>query len=148
MGDATVTTILGLDDLPTWLAGTWRVDRTINDGQGRFTGHAAFQRDGDGDVLWRETGRLALDGHEGPAHRTLRIVAARGTWEVRFDDGRPFHTLDLRAGRWAAEHRCGADVYRGAYTVLDSDRMTVCWWVTGPRRADVIDGEYRRLSAL
>ena len=146
MGDAIVTTIAGLEDLPSWLSGTWEVQRTINDGQGRFTGTATFTSDGDGGARWRETGRLALDGYAGAVYRNLDLVAAeRGAWEVRFDDGRPFHRLDLRSGRHEAEHRCGPDLYRGDYAVLDDGRMTVCWRVTGPGRADVIASEYRRL---
>ena len=145
MGDATATTIPGLEDLPTWLSGSWDVARTINDGEGRFAGVAAFAPDGEGGLYWRETGRLALDGHEGSVYRNLRVTPAPGgSWAARFDDGRPFHALDLRSGRCEAEHLCGADTYRGTYAVLDADRMTVCWRVTGPGRADVIASEYRR----
>ncbi len=145
----TATAIPGVEDLAAWLSGSWDVERTINDGQGRFTGCAAFAPDGDGGVDWRESGRLALDGHEGQVYRNLRVSPAPdGTWEVRFDDGRPFHALDLRCDRCEAEHVCGPDVYRGTYEVLDGDRMTVCWRVTGPGREDLIASEYRRSKRL
>ena len=98
--------------------------------------------------MWRETGRLALGDYRGEAHRTLLIGrgTGSGTWEVRFNDGRPFHPLDLRSGRWAAEHRCGRDLYRGVYATPDRDRLTVRWQVTGPGRADSIVSDYRRAS--
>ena len=139
---------LSVRDLPGWLNGRWAVERVINAGGGRFTGDAVFEPDRRGGALWRETGRLVIDGFHGPASRTLHLArdGDRGAWQVRFDDGRPFHPLDLSTGRWEAEHRCGADLYRGRFAVLDDDRMTIRWRVTGPDRDDVIATRYRRAA--
>jgi hypothetical protein len=132
-------------DLPDWLTGTWTARRVINDGAGTFTGTAVFGDDGAGGLRWHEAGRLALPSHTGEATRTYRIVAdGTGAWEVQFEDGRPFHPLDLSRGRWAAEHHCGEDVYRGVYAVTGPDRFTVTWHVSGPRKDDVIACAYAR----
>jgi hypothetical protein len=135
-------------DLPGWLDGRWAIERVINGSEGRFIGDAVFAPDQHGGARWRETGRLTIGGFDGPASRTLHLVPAsdRGAWQVRFDDGRPFHPLDLRTGRWEAEHVCGSDLYQGRFAVLDHDRMTICWEVTGPERADVITTGYQRVA--
>jgi hypothetical protein len=134
--------------LPAWLAGEWTITRLINGDAGRFQGRARFTPDpaAPTSLVWHERGRLRLGGHEGPAARTLRIEPADdGAWQVRFADGRPFHPLDLAAGRCAATHRCGADTYRGEYVLVGEDRFTVTWRITGPRKHDEIVSVYDRL---
>jgi hypothetical protein len=133
-------------DLLGWLAGTWSVDRAINGQAHAFTGTAAFTPEDENTVRWEERGRLVLGAFEGDAFRTLFIVRGDGAadHEVRFDDGRPFHPLTLTTGSCAAEHLCGADVYRGAYTVEADDRLRVVWHVDGPRKRDVIESVYTR----
>ena len=137
----------GPADLPAWLIGRWSVARTINDGAGAFTGEATFTADGDRDTVWHETGWLRLEGYRGEAHRTLLIGPGldHGTWQVRFDDGRPFHPLDIGDGRCEVRHRCGPDVYDGVYAVGGADALSVCWRVTGPGRRDAIVSDYRRV---
>jgi hypothetical protein len=143
-------------DLAAWLGGHWTVQRTINGDTpspapgGHFTGDVQFTVAADGVITWDERGQLTLGAYTGPAWRTLTIHPASGRWEVRFDDGRPFHDLDLRTGTWTAEHLCGADVYRGRFathpgeTGAGPDRFTVTWHVTGPGRDDTIVSDYRR----
>jgi hypothetical protein len=133
-------------ELPVWLDGRWSIERVINDSEGRFIGDAVFDLDRSGGAVWREAGRLVIDGFDGPASRTLHLAPDRGAWQVRFDDGRPFHSLDLSTGRWEAEHLCGPDLYRGRFAVLDHDRMTIRWRVIGPDRDDVIATGYRRTA--
>jgi hypothetical protein len=136
-------------DLAVWLPGEWTVTRVINDGAGRFEGRAAFISDPGPPVslIWHEHGRLRLGTHAGPAERTLRIEpAAGGTWEVRFADGRPFHSLDLARGSDQVTHLCAADTYRGRYTVQAPDRFTTTWRITGPRKDDVIETVYERAA--
>lgn len=134
-----------VENLIEWLAGSWTVEREINEGAGRFTGDARFAPDGRGGLSWREQGRLSIDGHDGPAYRNLRIVPGAGERaEVRFDDDRPFHDLDLRDGCWEPLHLCGLDTYRGRFTAQTHDHWTTCWRVSGPGRDDVIDTTYRR----
>lgn len=90
-----------------------------------------------------------LDGAEVEAHRTLLVVPGDRppAWQVNFDDGRPFHPLDLRAGRADVEHLCGPDTYRGAYEVTGPAAFTTRWHVTGPGRDDTIVTAYRKLPA-
>lgn len=64
---------------------------------------------------------------------------------MRFDDGRPFHPLDLRAGRADVEHLCGSDTYRGTYVVAGAEAFSTRWRVTGPGRDDAIVTAYRKL---
>jgi hypothetical protein len=63
---------------------------------------------------------------------------------VRFDDGRPFHPLVLRAARVAVAHACGEDAYEGAYVVLGPDAFDVTWRVRGPAKDQRIESRYRR----
>jgi hypothetical protein len=136
--------------LSAFLPGDWSVTRTINDGDDGFAGTATFAPDdgGDGALRWQERGRLRLGGYDGEAHRTYLIVPDGHAWQVRFDDGRPFHPLDLSDGRGEAEHLCGPDTYRGVYEILGADHFTVTWTVTGPGRADTIASDYRREARM
>ena len=70
----------------------------------------------------------------------LRVVDGA----VEFEDGRPFHPLDLSGGACAVEHLCGEDRYAGEYVVLGPDALRVAWLVTGPRKRQVIESLYRR----
>jgi hypothetical protein len=134
--------------LSAFLPGAWSVHRAINDGADAFSGTATFAPDAGGALRWEEHGRLRLGGYDGEAHRTYLIVPDGQAWEVRFDDGRPFHALDLSAGRAEAEHLCGPDTYRGVYELGGDDAFTVVWTVTGPGRADTISSVYRRAARM
>jgi hypothetical protein len=140
-----VTALAGTD-LLAWLAGRWTIERAINGRPGAFTGTARFVPEEPDGIRWEEEGRLELDAYRGPATRTLHLVGRDAPSAVRFDDGRPFHALDLRGGRWHAEHLCGEDVYRGEYVVESDDTLRVTWHVDGPGRADVIESVYRRAA--
>jgi hypothetical protein len=128
------------------LAGSWSVTRAINGAADAFTGVANFTP-GVGRLWWRERGELRLGDYVGDAWRTYLIVPCGDAWEVRFDDGRPFHALDLRSGGCEAVHPCGPDIYRGVYALAEPDRFTVTWRVTGPGRDDTIASDYRRLGS-
>jgi hypothetical protein len=137
-------------ELAAWLSGTWSIRRAINDDVDAFTGSATFSPDGgaatNGPLLWHEAGRLRLGSYSGKAHRNLLLLPPEraAAWEVRFEDGRHFHYLDLSTGRCEVEHPCRADLYRGVYEVDGDDRLSVTWDVSGPRRHDRIFSEYRR----
>ncbi len=142
-------------DLRAYLAGAWgawRLVRTLEDrrtGQaGRFEGRAVFREDdgsGSGGLTYREEGRLALGGFETLAHRDyLYLFPAPHLAEVRFPDGRTFHPLDLSGGAWAAEHRCGDDLYRGRFRTLGPDCWSADWEVAGPRKDQRLAGRYSR----
>lgn len=135
-------------DLRRFLHGRWRLARTIDDrraGQvGVLRGEARIEASGAGLVL-TESGRLRLGAYAGPAfRRSLYRFPAPRRAEVLFADGRPFHELDLSEGACTVVHRCDTDIYRGAFTAIDSDTLLVRWTVTGPRKDAVLTSRYRR----
>lgn len=137
-----------VSDLRAFLEGEWSLERRVFDRragqQGRLSGHARFLAAGAG-LLYREEGRLAIGGHEGPALQSYRYAfPGPGRAAVQFGDGRFFHELDLTAGRWAATHLCDPDRYDGDFTALDADSWRVFWTVKGPRKDLVLDSTYRR----
>ncbi|MFE1861804.1 DUF6314 family protein [Streptomyces anandii] len=137
-------------DVLAYLAGNWRVHRSVRDlasgEEGRFTGTTAFEALDGGGLLHLESGTFVWRGVARPAHRTLRFLpgAAPGTADVRFADGRPFHDLDLRSGRHSAGHPCAADLYRGEFTVRDADHWRTVWRVGGPAKDLVLTTDYER----
>src|ERR1700744_6503907 len=115
-----VTPPSGPVQLAAWLHGRWTVRRTINGDGGHFNGVAEFTpAGGEQDVTrWVEHGDLTLGAYTGPARRALPLHPGAAGLQVRFDDGRPFHDLDLRHGHWEPTHLCGPDTYRGAFQVV------------------------------
>jgi hypothetical protein len=121
-------------------------------------------------LTWDERGRMRWRGNDLEAFRRLELVrdaapdggggeggggggeggGVRGAgehadgWEVRFDDGRPFHALDLSSGVCSAVHPCGEDHYEGEYRILGEDAFEVRWQVRGPRKDQWILSRYRR----
>jgi hypothetical protein len=146
----TVAAWLPVPDVLAHLRGSWRVERSVRDlaggDEGRFHGGTVFGPLDGGGLLHEESGTFTWRGVSRPATRTLRFLpgATPGTAEVRFADGRPFHTLDLRSGRWIAEHPCAADRYRGEFTVLDADHWRSVWRVGGPAKDLVLTTGYVR----
>ncbi|MEU8995996.1 DUF6314 family protein [Streptomyces caniferus] len=139
-------------DAAAYLTGRWSIERTVYDlragTEGGFRGTAEFRTDPAGDgLLHFEEGRLNWGGTEYPASRTLRLrPRPDGTAEVDFADGRSFHDLDLRTGRWSAVHPCAADRYAGCFTVTGPDTWRLEWRVGGPAKEQLLCSEYRRLG--
>lgn len=144
-----------LHDTVDYLLGTWDVDREIVDRRaaaaGAFRGTATFHarpgaQPGDAPVVEHvERGELVWAGTRGPAERTLHVHARPdGSAHVTFADGRAFHDLDLRPGRWTAVHPCVADSYAGTFTVVSADEWHVRWDVTGPAKDHTLTTVYRR----
>ncbi|WP_128427895.1 DUF6314 family protein [Streptomyces cyaneus] len=137
-------------DVLTYLAGSWRVERSVRDlasgAVGEFSGTTVFAPLEGGGLLHHESGTFVWQGVPRPAERTLRFLpgTARGTADVRFADGRPFHDLDLSSGRYIADHPCSADLYRGEFTVLDEDHWRTVWRVRGPTKDLVLTTDYAR----
>ena len=140
-----------VSDLRAWFAGCWRIVREIDDrragahhvmhGTGTFTPAAAEPHAlvYDEDVVWQPAGRTMT------GTRRYLITEIRGARaRVLFDDGRPFHALDLATGRCPVHHDCPPDIYAGEYRVLDADRFTVRWTVTGPRKDSVLFTTFTR----
>jgi Family of unknown function (DUF6314) len=135
--------VTGLDG---FLLGDWQVQRDVHDaqlGDGRFEGTATFARR-DGGLTWHEHGRLRLARYDGPGRRDLLLDRDGAGWQVRFADGRPFHRLELTDGTCAVEHRCGRDVYAGAYAVTGRDSFEVRWRVRGPAKDQRLIARYER----
>ncbi len=139
---------LGIAELRAFLLGAWRLTRTMADrraGQtGRLDGETVLALDGKGLVYW-ERGLLRLGAYEGAVTRVYRYrFTTPGRAEVAFEDGRPFHALDLSDGRCSVQHRCRDDLYRGAFEVEGQDLWTVFWRVSGPRKDQVLYGRHAR----
>lgn len=136
-------------DLAGFLAGRWRIERRIADRRssttGRLMGEALFAPAPYG-LRYEEWGTLVFGVHRGEAGRGHRFVLdPAGAAEVRFDDGRPFHRLDLSRGRADVVHDCPPDRYRGRYRVIGRDRWALAWLVHGPRKRLLIGTRYLRL---
>ena len=135
----------------SYLAGRWRVDRSVRDlasgDEGAFTGTTVFGPLEGAGLLHHESGEFVWRGVPRPAERTLRFLpgGAPGTADVRFADGRPFHDLELRTGRHIADHPCSADLYRGEFTVRDEDHWRTVWRVRGPAKDLVLTTDYARV---
>ena len=139
-----------VSDVLAYLAGSWRVRRTVRDlatgDEGDFSGTTVFSTLPEGGLLHAELGTFTWQGVPRPAERTLRFLpgGTPGTADVRFGDGRPFHALDLTSGHHVADHPCSADLYRGEFTVLDADHWRTVWRVGGPAKDLVLRTEYVR----
>lgn len=141
---------ISFDDPVGNLAGEWRFERTVTDrstgADGIATGTAHFEPSDEG-LDWIETGTLHLDGHEFDAKRRMSIVSSEDGWQVRFDDGRPFHPLDLTTGRCEVGHPCRDDFYSGTIEMLETDtgpELITEWRVRGPHKDQRIRTRYRR----
>lgn len=123
-------------------AGQWRVLRRIDDaalGRARFEGVAEFAAH-DGGLAYVERGRLTLPtGQVLAAERRYLWRPAGDGIEVFFADGRFFHRIAPAAGL-AAEHLCGADLYRVRYRFAAWPVWRAVWQVAGPRK------DYRMIS--
>jgi hypothetical protein len=137
-----------VEDLHDYLRGDWRLARVYLDRRrglaGWFRGRASFAATGDG-VRYREAGRLRFGDFDGEACREYRCdFSAPGVARISFADGRPFHDLDLSAGRWQVHHGCAPDRYEGEFLALSASRWRSIWRVIGLRKDLVIRGGYRR----
>ncbi len=82
---------------------------------------------------------MAFGDYRGEATRhTLFRAIDGGAAEVCFEDGAPFHRVDLSHGAAHVRHDCAPDRYEGRYRVLGQDRWTLGWRVTGPRKRQLI----------
>jgi hypothetical protein len=128
------------------LEGRWRLTRRVENADGSaatLQGVTVFRREGDG-LVQEEEGWLTLPGGAAPLRATRRYLWAAGAseLEVRFGDGRPFHTVPLGVARPEAAHDCAPDLYRVAYDFSDWPRWRAVWRVTGPRKDYVMTSDY------
>jgi hypothetical protein len=127
--------------------GLWRVDRVIQDRTGgpecRFTGEARFTAAADG-LDYCEEGELRLGGAAFRATREYRWLLGPAGADVFFADGRFFHRFLWDAA--AAEHLCGADLYRVTYDFGRWPVWEAVWEVRGPRKDYVMRSTYARVG--
>lgn len=96
-------------------------------------------------IAYEEQGILGFGDWRGTAtRRYLYVVDDSATAEVRFEDGRHFHALDLSSGAASVDHHCSRDLYRGLYRVLSPARWRVAWRIEGPRKDLLILTRYVR----
>lgn len=152
-------------DVAAYLLGRWDVERVVRDlrsgEEGGFRGTAVFRPAGEGPaagdgravagagapgtLVHVEEGELEWGGAVHRAGRTLRLrPCPDGSAEVDFADGRPFHDLDLRTGRWHTVHPCAADRYEGTFTVVAAGEWHLEWRVSGPAKDQALRSVYRR----
>lgn len=137
-----------IDDLYGFLAGEWALYREIVDrsagASGEFRGTAVFAEVPEG-LQYTEQGNLLLRDHEGTAFRRYRYLFPElGVAHVLFEDGRPFHDLDLRDGTWQAFHLCGDDRYLGWFAATGPGAWEAEWEIEGPRKRLRLHGHYSR----
>lgn len=147
-GPSTAAGDFPVTDPARYLAGRWAVVRSVADlaagVTGEFTGTAEFRPAGAA-LVYLERGELVFGTHRGPAWRELRYLPdGPGRMRVEFDDGRPFHDLDLTAGRWRVTHPCRADAYSGEFRVAGPDRWYQDWRVRGPAKDQRLRTRYSR----
>lgn len=139
---------LPVDDLAGFLDGDWRLVRRLESREPRRSGTAeglASFRPMEGGLDYLETMDVCFADYRGHATRGHRYrLVEPGRADVCFADGGFFHSLDLRRGRWRAEHVCGEDVYRGSFRVIGPQVWVVRWRVRGPRKNLRITSVYER----
>ena len=136
----------------SYLEGQWSFERRIEDRCGgpdaRATGTATFVRRADG-LLWLESGELQIGDLVTAATRELRVVRDDRTgyeWMVTFEDGRPFHRLDLGESLCEVRHSCRDDLYEGRIETGQPDSFRTIWKVRGPFKDQLIETVYRRVT--
>ena len=123
--------------------GRWTILREIRDelnGQtGRLEGQATFRPDEQDpeSLIYEERGLLQMEGSPAlHAERKYRwsLVGAGNTISVSFEDGRPFHSLDLDRTMPFDTHVCSPDIYEVSYDFRSWPVWRVEWRVQGPKK--------------
>lgn len=138
-------------NLALFLAGPWRIARRVHDQRlgatGRLTGVATFTP-ASGGLRYEEQGTLILGTYRGETSRSYGFtITGPASAEVRFDDGRPFHHLDLSCGLADVAHDCAPDHYRGRYRTNGQDGWRLTWRIHRPRKRMSIATCYSRRAA-
>lgn len=130
--------------------GRWTLTRQIDDARGgvesRFEGAARFTPDATG-LTYEEEGHLLMPGQP-PMAATRRYLWREGAAgiELRFADGRFFHTIAPGPAP-EATHHCPPDLYRVAYDFAAWPEWQARWQVSGPRKDYVMRSLYRKHPA-
>lgn len=135
-------------------AGRWSLDRVIEDAgagrAGRLAGEARFAPDGPGALLYEERGELRMEG------LAPLVAERRYLWrqvhscriEVFFEDGRPFHEIDLAQAMPSDTHLCAPDRYEMVYDLSAWPDWEWRTRVEGPRKAYCLTSRYAYLGPL
>lgn len=146
-------------DLGRFLAGAWKLERTIADslaaGGGaprllRVAGTAEWTPAGPGVLEYAERGVIELPGPGGARSEVRQAYTWRlrggGAADVHFADGRVFHAVDLTAGRHEGiHHGCSPDTYVGAFEAAGPDALACRWDVKGPAKDYRSETRFTRL---
>jgi Family of unknown function (DUF6314) len=135
------------------LPGRWLLERSI-EGIATMQGHASFTPADNGQLHYREDGRLVLaNGSEFDAARAYIYEPREQGFRVLFQENPPrlFHEIALIAGQggeWIgqADHPCGEDHYRTFYRFLPDGRFVIRHVVTGPRKGYTMVTTYSEAS--
>ena len=88
-------------------------------------------------LLYSELGELRRAGapptSTRAAARWMSVPGVPSAARVAFDDGRPFHALDLASGECTVTHACSPDDYVGRFSAGEA-ALTIVWHVTGPAK--------------
>ena len=128
-------------------AGTWHLARKIEhvrEPSAVFAGKASLDPV-KGGYWYREDGQLRIEGHAGfTAERRYLWIEDGTRVKVLFEDGRPFHHIDLSQHAPGDTHHCDPDIYEVHYDFAWWPRWSCVWWVRGPRKDYVMTSEYQR----
>ncbi|MCU1491039.1 MAG: hypothetical protein JWM85_2444 [Acidimicrobiaceae bacterium] len=145
-----------VDDPARFLLGSWSVRRQLRDvvtgAEGAFVGMCSVDPDQSvpddpGRLVATEEGQLFWPGYRDRSRRVTRYRRHdTQTLLACFEDGRPFHLLDLSSGGCEVEHQCGPDRYLGTFRALAEDRLEVRWDVSGERKLLRLETSYHRVG--
>jgi hypothetical protein len=76
--------------------------------------------------------------------RCYRWIRTESGADVQFDDGRPFHSVDLSRTRPQASHDCPPDRYDVTYDFGQWPVWSLHWIVKGPRKDYSMTTWFRR----
>ena len=125
-------------DLKTWLAGSWSLERIINDHKhgkvNYMSGIVDFSSQRDG-LVYHEQSKFVNGPHDYPTHQSYRYTFPfPHRAEVCFSDGRYFHMLDLSTGSDSCLYKCGSDIYKGKFKVVNAEQLYIEWNILGPKK--------------
>lgn len=128
-------------------SGDWQLSRRIehvNEPSADFSGKAVLNRV-KGGYWYREDGQLQIEGHASfTAERRYMWVDDGARVKVLFEDGRPFHHIDLSHDQPSDIHHCDPDIYDVRYDFAGWPQWCCVWRVSGPRKDYVMTSVYMR----
>lgn len=110
----------------------------------RLRGTACFSACAAG-LLLEEHGTISVGTYVGEAtQRYVFQIEGASVANICFEDGRPFHQLNLATGLARVRHDCPPDRYEGRYRALAPTCWLLSWRVTGPRKHQTLTSRFTR----